>query len=96
MLVDQEQLTLILGALIQDGDVGMRQRGRDARIFDQPGALIRIGRDAGNDHLDGHRAAMMGVAGPENLAHVAGAEPIEDFVLPKRLEHRIATIILTR
>jgi hypothetical protein len=39
---------------------------------------------------------MMRVAGPEDLAHVAGAEALEDFVMAKRLEHGTATIILTR
>jgi hypothetical protein len=39
---------------------------------------------------------MMRVAGPKDLAHVACADPLEDFVMAESLEHGMATIILTR
>ena len=49
----------------------------------------------GGQHLDRDGAAEPRVARAVDLAHPAGADPIEDLVVPEGLEHGTATIILT-
>ena len=41
----------------------------------------------GSEHLDRDRAAEPRVARAIDLAHPAGADPVEDLVVPERLEH---------
>ena len=55
----------------------------------------RIAGDRGRQHLDRDGAAQPGIARAIHLAHPAGADAVEDLVVPEGLEHGTATIILT-
>ena len=55
-----------------------------------------IAGDVGGQHLDRDGPAETRVARAVDLAHAAGADAIEDLVVPEGLEHGTATIILTR
>ena len=62
-------------------DVGMLQLGDGADLGEEAAqdALVLVGTQ--RQHLDGHLAAHADVLGPEDDAHAAGAEPIQDAVI---------------
>ena len=82
-LEGQEQLALVLADLVERRDVRVRERRRRARFLQEPLAAIGIAGDLGGEHLDRDGAAKPGVASAIDLAHPAGADPIEDFVVPE-------------
>jgi hypothetical protein len=52
--------------------------------------------EVGRQHFDCDGAAETRVAGAVHFAHAAGADQLEDLVLPEGLEHGAATIIIGR
>jgi hypothetical protein len=59
------------------------------------GAPIMIGLGIRRQQLDRDGPAKPRVARAVDLAHPAGANPVEDLVVPEVLDHGTATIILT-
>ena len=94
-LEGEKELPLVLADLVERRDVRVRERRRRSGFAKEPLAAIGIAGQLGGHHLDRDGAAETCVAGAIDLAHPAGADPVEDLVLPEGLEHRLATIILT-
>ena len=91
----EKQLTLVFADFVEGGDVGVRERRGGTRFAEKAIAAIGIVGDVRGEHFDRDRAAEPRVAGAIDLAHPAGADPVENLVVRERLEHRTATIILT-
>ena len=62
-------------------DVRMVERGEHPRFTLESRQPLGIGGSA-RENLDGHFAPEPGVAGALDLAHAAGAEPLDDLVRP--------------
>ena len=93
---DEKEPTLILADLVHCREVGMRERGARARVGEEPLAPLAVGRDIVRQYFDRDGTSQPRIARAVHLAHAAGADPVEDFVLAQRLEHRSATIIIVR
>jgi hypothetical protein len=59
----------------------VRERGNSARFGLETAAHVGIRRDARRHDLDRHVAIEPRIAGAIDLAHAAGANPFDDFVL---------------
>jgi hypothetical protein len=65
----------------------MRERSGSAGILEKPGMALGIRNEILSHHPEGNGPSVLRIARPVKLADAAGADPFEDFVLPKRLEH---------
>ena len=87
VLEREKELPLILADFVERRDGGVRQRHRRARVLEEALAAGGVVDHLGRDHFHGDRASEACVARAEQLAHSAGADAIENLVLPERLEH---------
>jgi hypothetical protein len=65
----------------------MRERGSFPRVFEKPGVALSIGEEILSHHPQRDRSPMRRIACAIQLADATGANPFEDSVMPKRLEH---------
>ena len=86
-LEGQKHTTLIVAYLVQCRDVGMGQDHGRARVAQKPLAQLVVCGNIGGQQLEGDSPAELGIAGAINLAYPARSNPVQDFVLPQRLEH---------
>ena len=74
----QEELALGLAGLEDGHDVGVVDRGREARLREEPGAELGIGGDLRREELEGDLAVERLLRGQPDRAHAAAAEqPLE-------------------
>ena len=66
---------------IDDGDVGMVQRGEDLRFAIEAGEAVGVAGEGSGKNFDSGVAVELGIAGAVDFAHAAGAERREDFVM---------------
>jgi len=65
----------------------VRERGGSAGILEEPGMPLRIGDEILAHHPERDRPPVLRIARSVQLADAAGADPFDDSVMPKRLEH---------
>ncbi len=76
----------VVGLEAVDGaDVGMIQRGQDARFALEPREPVAVGGERRRQELDRDLAPERRVAGPVHLTHPARAQPVENLVAPEPL-----------
>jgi len=69
------------GQLVDGNDAGVGERRDRAGFGFEPPAHLRVGRDVRGHDFDGHLACQAGIPGAVDLAHAAGADRLDDFVL---------------
>ena len=91
-LGDDERGVAVADELEDRQDVRMRQPGDAHRLALEPREPGRIGRQLRGEHLDGHVAIEPRIARPIDVAHPAGADGGDDFIVSKtgagRQRHR--------
>ena len=75
----------MLADLVDDGDVGMRERGRGLGLALKAHSTLGVGGEGRRKNLDRHVSAQLGVVGPVDLTHPALAELGRDFVVGEGL-----------
>jgi hypothetical protein len=88
VLEHEVQLAVLVADFVQRRNVRVRERSGCARFLQESLAAFAVAGDRGRQHLDRDGATQPGIARAVHLAHPACADPVEDSVLPERLEHR--------
>jgi hypothetical protein len=86
-LEHEEQLPVVFLDPVQRRDVRMGQCRSSACLSQNTIAPIGIGREAWRQHLDRDGPAEPGIARTVDLAQAAGADSIEDVVVPEGVKH---------
>jgi hypothetical protein len=73
-------LALVLADLVDGHDVGVIQLGGGLRLGAEALHVLRGRQVAGQDHFQGDGAAEAGLAGPEDDAHAAAGQFLEDLI----------------
>jgi predicted MFS family arabinose efflux permease len=86
-LEDEKQPPLIFPDLVQRRDIRVRQRCSGARLSQDAFTPIGIAGESWRHHLDRHGPAEPRIARAVDLAHPAGADSVEDLVVPDGVKH---------
>ena len=70
--------------LVDDGDIGMLEGGRGARLLQQPRAAVGVVQQILGQDLERHFACQIDVEGAIDDAHAAAADFVEDLVVRER------------
>ncbi len=85
----QKVHAFVLGKIVERGDVGMIERGKEARLSFETCHALPVGSELLGEDFDGDSASQAYVARAIHLAHAADADPRFDFVVAESLpDHR--------
>ena len=76
----QRQHAVLLLEAEERGDVGMVERGEDARLALEPRHALRVGDERLGQRLQSDVAAQVRIMRPVDLTHAAGAQRAADLV----------------